>query len=157
MKTATVTQLKNELKHKSPQELVELTLRLSKFKKENKELLTYLLFEAHDEQAFIQEVKNEMDQAFAEINTSSYYFIKKSVRKILRVTKKYIRYSQKNTTQIELLIYFCQKLKALNPPFWENTVLTNLYRNQVELIKRTIAKLHEDLHMDYEGELNDLV
>jgi len=53
MKTATVTQLKKELKHHSQAELIALCLRLSKFKKENKELLTYLLFET-DEDLFIQ-------------------------------------------------------------------------------------------------------
>ena len=46
MKTATVTVLKKELKYKSNDELLNLCLTLSKFKKENKELLTYLLFEA---------------------------------------------------------------------------------------------------------------
>ena len=49
MKTATVTELKKELKTRSQSDLVELCLKLSKFKKENKELLTYLLYEADNE------------------------------------------------------------------------------------------------------------
>ena len=49
MKTATVREIKLELKDKSSDELVELCLMLSKFKKENKELLTYLLYEKHNE------------------------------------------------------------------------------------------------------------
>ncbi len=40
MKTATVKQLKDELKHHSTTTLVDLCLQLSKFKKENKELLS---------------------------------------------------------------------------------------------------------------------
>ena len=44
MKAATVKQLKDELKHSTSEELMNLCLRLSRFKKENKELLTYLLF-----------------------------------------------------------------------------------------------------------------
>ena len=48
MKAATVHELKEELKHRSAAQLVELCNRLVRFKKENKELLTYLLFEAHD-------------------------------------------------------------------------------------------------------------
>ncbi|HBS11973.1 MAG TPA: hypothetical protein DEO36_05420, partial [Flavobacteriaceae bacterium] len=107
MKTATVSQLKNELKYQSQEELLELCLQLSKFKKENKELLTYLLFEADDEDAFIQGVKEETSELFGQINTSSYFYIKKSVRKILRIIKKYIRYSKKKETEVELLLHFC--------------------------------------------------
>ena len=46
MKAATVAQLKKELQFKSQEEIMELCLRLARFKKENKELLTYLLFES---------------------------------------------------------------------------------------------------------------
>ncbi|MFT7298569.1 MAG: hypothetical protein ACI81S_001571 [Sphingobacteriales bacterium] len=156
MKTATVTQIKKELLTKPPKELVELTLRLSKFKKENKELLTYLLYEADDENGFIKSVKVEMDQAFAEINTTSFFFIKKSVRKILRATKKYIRYSQKKTTQAELLIYFCQKLRDFSPSISYNTVLINLFEKQVELIEKTVEKLDEDFQLDYRSDIEEL-
>ena len=62
MKAATIHEIKQELSTVKPGELVELCLRLGKFKKENKELLTYLLFEAHDEQGYIQGVKKEMDE-----------------------------------------------------------------------------------------------
>ena len=50
MKTVTLKQLKDELSYKSANELKYLCLHLSKFKKENKELLTYLLFEFHNEE-----------------------------------------------------------------------------------------------------------
>ncbi len=53
MKTATVKELKNELSHNTQSELIELCLQLSKFKKENKELLTYLLFEKGNEEVFV--------------------------------------------------------------------------------------------------------
>ena len=61
MKTATVTELKKELKTRSQADLVELCLKLSKFKKENKELLTYLLYEADNELQYIVNVKSEID------------------------------------------------------------------------------------------------
>ena len=51
MKAVTVKKIKDELTHKTASELMEICLQLSKFKKENKELLTYLLFESHDEEA----------------------------------------------------------------------------------------------------------
>lgn len=78
MKAESVSNIKKELKHRSPEELLEICLRLSKFKKENKELLTYLLYEIDDEAAYIQSVKNKIDQQFSEINKSSFYFIKKA-------------------------------------------------------------------------------
>ena len=61
MKAVTVKVLKDELVHRSPKEMLEICLRLSKFKKENKELLTYLLFEAGDEASYIESVKREID------------------------------------------------------------------------------------------------
>jgi len=156
MKTATVSQLKKELKYLSQTELLALCLQLSKFKKENKELLTYLLFEASDEDHFIQGVKEEVTELFGQINTASYFYIKKSVRKILRIIKKYIRYSKKKETEVELLVYFCNELKNMNPSFHRNTSLQNIYDRQLILIKKAIATLHEDLQYDYNLELDKL-
>ena len=83
MKAATVSRIKKDISIKNHDELVELCLRLAKFKKENKELLTYLLYEADDEAYFVENVKTEMANEFSQINIESYYYIKKSVRKIL--------------------------------------------------------------------------
>jgi hypothetical protein len=156
MKAVTIKELKEELTERSPNELRQLCLRLSKFKKENKELLTYLLFESFDEAAFIENVKNEVDQQFKEINKKNYYLIKKSVRKILRTIKKYIRYSQKKETEVDLLIYFCSKLKKISPAINRNVMLLNLYNRQIEAIRKKISLLHEDLQFDYGLELNKL-
>ena len=156
MKTARVHELKRELRDQSPEELMELCLSLSKFKKENKELLTYLLYEAADEEAFIAGVKEEVDLQFDEINTTSYYFIKKSVRKILRMIKKFIRYSKKKETETELLMYFCLKLREFKPSFDRNTTLQNIYDRQIVLIKKAISSMHEDLQFDYLMELENL-
>ena len=156
MKAATVKQIKEELQERSPKELLELCLRLSKFKKENKELLTYLLYEASDEDNFIKELKIEIDEQFENINRKNYYFIKKGVRKILTNIKKHIRYSKNKETEVELLIYFCISLKKLSPSYRNNIMLVNLYRRQVILIKKKIAVLHEDLQFDYAGVIEDL-
>ena len=112
MKTATVSELKKELKHRSNEELLEIALRLSKFKKENKELLTYLLFNASSEDDYISEVQNEITQQLEEINTGSFYFINKSVRKRLRIKKKYIRYALKKETEVTLLLFFCKEIRV---------------------------------------------
>jgi hypothetical protein len=158
LKAVSVANLKKELQHLSSEELTELCLRLSKFKKENKELLTYLLFESHDETGYIESVQKEIDEQFELININSYFYIKKSVRKILRNIKKYARYSLKKETEVELLLYFCQKLKVFKPSIKHNVTLTNIYERQIVLIKKIISTLHEDLQYDYNlmlDELND--
>src|SRR6185503_11078344 len=91
MKASTINELKQELVNTPASTLVELCLRLARFKKENKELLTYLLFEAHDTAAYIKSVKQAMAEQFEDINKSNVYYIKKTLRKILRTAKKYIR------------------------------------------------------------------
>ena len=104
MKAATISEIKKELNQRSPKELVEYCLTLAKFKKESKELLTYLIYEKQDEANYIQSVKREIDQQFEEVNRKNYYVIKKGIRKILRNLKKFIRYSKRKDTEVELLI-----------------------------------------------------
>ncbi len=156
MKAVSVTTIKKELQHNSTDELVELCLRLSKFKKENKELLTYLLFESHDESGYITSVKSEIDALFETINTDSYHYIKKSVRKILRTLKKYARYSLKKETEVELLLHFCQRLKDFEPSIQNNLTLMNIYQRQIVSIKKIVSTLHEDLQYDYHLALEEL-
>ena len=93
MRAATISQVKNELKTLSHKDLMDKCIRLAKYKKENKELLTYLLFEADNEKLYIQSIKEEVDLLFEDINRDSMYYIKKSLRKILRYTNKFIKYS----------------------------------------------------------------
>jgi len=156
MKAVSIVTIRKELKHKSSKELAELCLRLSRFKKENKELLTYLLFEADSESGYIETVKAEIDEQFELINTNSFFYIKKSVRKILRNTKKYIRYSLNKETEVELLLYFCKKLKVMKPSISRNTTLTNIYNRNIEAITKKIINLHEDLQYDFNLELEEM-
>ncbi len=154
MKAASISDLKQELQQETPAKLVELCLRLARFKKENKELLTYLLFEAHDVNAFIKSVKGEMDELFSTINLSNLYYVKKTLRKILRITNKYIRYSGSDIVAVELLMHFCNKLKETGIPIQRNTVIANIYSGQIKKIKQLISSLHEDLQYDYKRELD---
>ena len=156
MKAAKVSEIKKDLKRKTQPELLDLCLHLAKFKKENKELLTYLLYEADDEASFIQSIKEEVDEQFMEKNTSSYYFIKKSMRKILRNIKKHIRYSKNKETEVELLIYYCSKLNSFSPSITRSTALINLYQRQLVSIQKTVSSLHEDLQYDFGLQLEEL-
>lgn len=156
MKAVNIKELKEELTNCTPKELRNLCLRLARFKKENKELLTYLLFESSDEVLYIEGIKEEVDEQFELINRKSHYLIKKSFRKILRIIRKYSRYSQKKETEVELLVYFCTKLKKFSPSIKKNSGLENFYYRQIEAIRKKVTLLHEDLQFDYSEEMNTL-
>lgn len=156
MKAASIQDLKTELNNTAPEQLIELCVRLAKFKKENKELLTYLLFEAFDEQAYIDSIKTDLLDQFTQINRSSLYFVKKSLRKILRLLNKYIRYINSAEAEVKLLLFFCSTLKESDILFETNPVIKNMYQNQLKKIAKTIASMHEDLQYEYSRELESL-
>ena len=156
MKAASISQIKQEMKSRSSNELLEICLRLARFKKDNKELITYLLFEVQDEQAYIKSIKEEMNQQFEDINRSNIYFAKKSIRKIVRTTNKFIRYSGQKQTEVELLIHFCKCLKKSGIPMKNSISLRNIYDRQIQKTRKTISSLHEDLQYDYGVEIESL-
>jgi hypothetical protein len=153
MKTATVHELKQELQEVSHSRLLELCLRLARFKKENKELLTYLLFEAHDEESYINSVKLVIDEGFDTLPAGGAYIQKKSLRKVLRITNKYIRYTGSKQAEAALLLYFCTRMRAAGIDIEKSTVLTNLYSQQLKKIDAALNTLHEDLQYDFRKEL----
>jgi len=155
MKAATVREIKKELQSRSPEELVEVCLHLSRFKKENKELLTYLLYDALDEEGYIQSVKDEIEDLFSEIKRGSSYHFNKSTRKILRIVKKYIRYSKKKQTEIEVLIYFCEQVRE-HGNMYSNTALQSIYDRQIKAVEKAMTYLHEDLQYDYQQIINGM-
>ena len=154
MKSASISELKKELSTLSPSKLQELCLRLAKYKKENKELLTYLLYESENEEVYIESVKQLIKEGFEGMNKSSVYLAKKSLRKILRITNKFCKYSGKAETEIELLTYFLKEVKKSGIPIETSVVLTNLVNQQFKKIEKTLSTLHEDLQYDYRKELS---
>jgi membrane-anchored protein YejM (alkaline phosphatase superfamily) len=156
LKTATLTEIKKELKTLSEPELLELCLKLARFKKESKEYLTYLIFESSDEEGFIESVKSFIEEEFENINNHNFYLIRKSVRKILKNLKKFIRFSKLKATEAHLLLHFCDQLQQLRPSIKRNTTLVNTYWRQLELAEKAIEKLHEDLQFDFKEEVERL-
>jgi hypothetical protein len=156
MKAASVQEIKQSLKNLEVSELADICLRLARFKKENKELLTFLLFESDDPDHYIKSVKEEIDIAFAGINTSNIYFIKKSIRKILRMTNKYIRYTGSDIAEVEILLHFCTSFKGLNIQLNKSAAMMKLYDNQIKKLTDVISGMHEDLQYDYIKSLNRL-
>lgn len=153
MKAASLSELKHELTSLKPAELTALCMRLAKYKKENKELLTYLLFEANDEESYIESIKKEIDLAFEGMNKSNIYFAKKSIRKALRIANKYIKYSTSKQTEVEVLIHFCKMLKKSGISYKNSIVLNNLHLRQIQRIRKALSYLHEDLQFDYKEEI----
>lgn len=156
MRTATIQEIKEELLNTPIADIAALCLRMAKYKKENKELLTYLLFEAHDEQGYVQSVKTEVEELFAEMNQSNLYYAKKTLRKILRVVNKHLRYTGSPQATVELLVHFCTTLKESGIPIQKNTVINNLYKSQVQKIQKALEGLHEDLQYDYARQIEAL-
>jgi len=149
MEISSLAQLKKEIQHLPPSEVLEICIRLIKYKKENKELLHYLLFESNDEKTYILHLKTEMSEMFKEVNCHSMHWAKKTIRKILRWTTKYGRYSGITATNIELLIHFCEQVKSLKINYKDSPSMVNLYMNQIIKIEKLVSTLHEDLQFDY--------
>lgn len=156
IESASISDIKKELQLLEPKQLADLCLQLAKYKKDNKEYLSYLLFHSHDKNTAVALVKEEIDILFTEINHINLYVVKKSLRKILRFTNKHIKYIGSKEQEIELLIYFCKKIRLSRIPINKSTVLQNLYNAQVKKINGIILKLHEDLQYDYLNELEAL-
>lgn len=156
MKPQSISAIKKELLHLPPDKLIEYCMRMAKYKVENKELLSYLIFNSYDQETFIEEVKKEIDSQFKNLNKSKVFLAKKTIRKVLKTTQKFIKFSKEPTTELELLIFFCKKLKTSGLVLRYGTVLGNLYMRQVNRIRKVQAGLHEDLQLDYADEVEKL-
>jgi hypothetical protein len=156
MKAASSKEIKTALIEQSPTQLIELCLRLARFKKENKELLTYLLFEEQDEDAYILSAKKVIDEGFETLNIQSVYIAKKNLRKIIRITNKFTKYSGIDTTEITLLIYVCRCIQESGLKLNNSIALKNIYLSLIKKIKTRISGMHEDLQYDFNKEIQEL-
>jgi hypothetical protein len=151
MKSATINEIRKELTHLEADVLQKICLRLAKYKVENKELITYLLYEANDEDAYILNIKEELSSQFENIpkNVNAYY-IKKSLRKVLRWLNRQVKYSGIPETELDIRIQFCKEMVDRKIPMKEGTVIGNMYEQQVKKINSLLKKIPEDKHGDYQ-------
>ena len=156
MKAASSKEIKSALLEQSSTQLIDLCLRLARFKKENKELLTYLLFEEQDEDGYIISAKKIIDEGFETLNIQSVYIAKKNLRKIIRITNKFIKYSGIDTTEITLLIYVCRCIQESGLKLNNSVALKNIYLSLLKKISTKISGMHEDLQYDYNKEIKQL-
>ncbi len=156
MQSASIANIKKELQNVPQEAIIELCLRMAKYKKENKELLNYLLFESTHEQNYINTIKTTITEEFSKVNTANIFFAKKSIRRIFRLANKYINYSQLAETEIQVLVCFCNEMNNLKLSWNKSAAMQNLYNNQLKKINKAIASLHEDLQYDYQKEIDTL-
>ncbi len=157
MKAASINELKQELATLPPKKVLEFCLRLARFKKENKELLSYLLFEAHDAQSYVESIKKEINDEFWNLPRANMYVIKKGLRKILRSVSKYSKHTTAKESEVEMLIHFCKNLTNSGIRFRANKALSNLYDQQLKKLNVLAELVHEDLKFDYKKQLEELI
>ena len=151
IQSSTIQEQKKELKALSSAELAEICLRLSKYKKDNKELLNYLLFHQHDPRAYIENVKAKLQTEFEELNKQSYY-CSKSLRKILRNISRQAKYVANTELELDLLLWFCSNYLQYVDLKTNNKSLQNILLRQFQKMEKLSKKLHEDLQFDYQQE-----
>lgn len=156
MKAASINELKQELLTLPPKKVLELCLRLARFKKENKELLSYLLFESHDEQSYVESVKKEIDEQFSELPKGNWYLAKKALRKILKAIGKYSKHTATKESEVEMLIHFCINLKNSGIRYRSYKALSSLYDQQLKRLNTLVEQVHDDLRFDYKKQLEQL-
>jgi len=149
-------EIKAELKHLSTTQLADLCLRMVKYKKENKELLAYLLFEADNDEAFIGTIKAETGLMYSQLSSQSYQMAK-GIRKILRYITKHVKFMGSKQAEVELLLQFCRDYLDYADGRANYKPLRQILIRQLVKLKASIAKLQEDLQFDYQQEYETLV
>jgi len=123
MKAATISQLKKELAKLDHDDLLDVCVRVAKFKVESKELLTYLLMRADDEVGYANDLCDEIDQ---QLNMSGLIH-KKTLRKVVRQMDKSLRFSGDRETELQVRIHFCRRIKGKKIRFGTCRVSANMY------------------------------
>jgi uncharacterized protein (UPF0335 family) len=154
--TYNLQSVKKELQHLSSSQLTDLCLRLAKYKKENKELLSYMLFEAENENGYVQGIKEEVEDLYKTLPSHSYYQAK-LLRKILKLIAKHAKFMASKPAEIDLLMHYCEQyLKRIERKITYKP-LRQLLSKQLEKTGKLIGNLHEDLQFNYQADYEKLV
>ena len=148
-----IDDIRKELKTLPAKQVLDLTLRLARFKKENKELLSYLLFDSENEQGYIESLQIEMDESFAEIKKGPAAPIKKQLRKMIRMMNRQIKYIGTKSSAVELMMHFCKGILAHEHDLLSINSVATMYQQQLKKISRLLPLLDEDLQHDYSRKL----
>lgn len=156
MRIEKLSDIKKELRSLNNEALIEICLRLAKYKKENKELLSYLLYDADEPLRYADDVKAALLINFQNLNRSAYTSTKE-LRKIVRLFTKHTKYTASKEVEIELLLWFCSMFLEYADTRSSHKPLLSIFSRQMEKTRRLIPKLHEDLQFDYSEIYNKLI
>jgi hypothetical protein len=156
MNTPKLLNIRKELTHLPQEVLLNICLKLAKHKTENKELLNYLIFYSDDNQEYINDVKNFLDDGFSELPYGD-YLATKVLRKVIRLMNKHIKFIGDKTKELEISIYFCELFIKKNIVKTSHKPLIGLLFRQLKRIEKLIPKLDEDLQFDYKEEFDVLI
>ncbi len=156
MKAASLIQIKKELETISPQKLMALSLRLIKFKTENKELISYLLFDEDDQSGYISDIKFEITALLADIKILPPYMVKRTFRKCIKLITKYAKYMGSKDAEAELLMHFCRTVNQHGISRYTYKAVLNMYWSTLLKVHKMLPSVHEDLRVDYENEIEQL-
>ncbi len=150
MQTESISSLKKALLQMNSDQLVDACLRLARFKKDNKGLLTYLLFLSRDEAGYIDSLCGHIDEQFA-LTPKAH---RKTVRKIIRWMDKCLRFSGIKETEVQVRLHFCQALVSSKTPYQTSRVINNMLTGQIKKTRKAMEKFHKDVRLEYEQQID---
>ena len=156
MKIATLAEIKKELQHLSPKELIDLITDLSKFSTDNKLYLYFKLYGREQPGLFAEMVQEELINDFRNGNQRNAHYAKKSAQAIRRKLNKYLKFTKDKPTQIDLISFFCGSLYEYGYLMHRHPVIENLYLMQMSKVERLLGQMHEDLQNDYQDKVKEL-
>lgn len=156
MKIASLAEIKKELQHLSPKELIEVITDLSKFSTDNKLFLYFKLYGREQPDLFAEMVQEELINDFRNGNQRNAHYAKKSAQAVRRKLNKYLKFTKDKPTQIDLISFFCEMLYEYGYLMYRHPVIENLYLLQVGKVERLIGQMHEDLQFDYRDKVREL-
>lgn len=155
MKSESINTIKKQLLTLEPQELTLICLRLAKYKKETKELLSYLVFECKDESQYVANVQAFCLEMFQDFNVRNSYVLMKGLRKTAKQVVKYMKFTENEVSKVEILIYF---IELAQPIVKKNDLLNfqNFYISQYKKLDVLYNKLQEDYQYDFKSQMEKI-
>jgi hypothetical protein len=135
---------------------MELLLRLARFKKENKELLTYILFESANEHEYVEQVKKEISEEMEEIDGLPGYQYKKQFRKIQRKINKPIKYIGNKSATAELYLHMVRMISGKKKNNYLATFLNKSAEQYISKIEKLLPGIEDDLAADLRKQLKQI-
>jgi len=157
MKPATLVQIRKELETISPQRLMALTLRLIKLKSENKEFVSYLLFDEDQLSEYLADLKFEISEVLDCASFSQSLIAKKALRKCQKSITKHARYMGSKDAEAELYMFMIRKIHEKGINKYTHRTIQIIYLRCIERVKKLLPNIHDDLRGDFEIEIQNLL